>query len=58
MSDAPRIVYTPGPGATPEAEISALRNVYAFVIKSSQAKRKVSGSNGSDNDEKQERRYA
>jgi len=53
-----RITYVQQPAATPQAEISALRNVYAFVIKSSQAKRKVSGSNGSDNDEKQERRYA
>jgi hypothetical protein len=52
-----RITYVQQPAATPQAEISALRNVYAFVIKSSQAKRKVSGSNGSDNDEKQERRW-
>jgi hypothetical protein len=55
---SPRITYVARPNSTPETEISALRNVYSFVIKSSQAKRKVSGSNGSDNDEKQERRYA
>jgi hypothetical protein len=53
-----RITYVQQPAATPQAEICALRNVYAFVIKSSKAMRNAGGSNGSDNDEKKERRYA
>jgi hypothetical protein len=32
MSDASRIVYTPRPGATQEAELSALAAVYRFLI--------------------------
>ena len=32
MSDAPRIVYAPRPGATQEAELSALAAVYRFLI--------------------------
>jgi hypothetical protein len=36
----PGIAYTPRPETTPEAEISALRNVYSFIVKSSQAKEK------------------
>ena len=51
----PNITYVPRPDATAEAEISALRKVYSFVVKSSQAKRKADKSNGSDNDERQER---
>ena len=52
----PAISYAPHASASPAAEISALRNVYSFVIKSSGAKRKARGSSGTDNDEKQERR--
>ena len=36
----PAISYTPQASASPAAEISALRNVYSFVIKSSRAKKK------------------
>ena len=52
----PNITYVPRPDATAEAEISALRSVYSFIIKTSRAKRKARGSSGTDNDEKQERR--
>ena len=52
----PAISYAPHASASPAAEISALRNVYSFVIQSSRAKRKDHGSKGTDNDERQERR--
>ena len=52
----PTVAYVPHPATTPEAEISALRSVYSFIIKTSRAKRKARGSSGTDNDEKQERR--
>jgi hypothetical protein len=55
MSSA-RITYSQLPNATPGAEISALRNVYFFIIESSQAKRKAGKSNGSDNDAREDRR--
>jgi hypothetical protein len=32
MSDAPRIVYTPHPNTTMEAELNALANVYRYVL--------------------------
>jgi hypothetical protein len=32
MSEASRIVYTPRPGATQEAELNALAAVYRFLI--------------------------
>ena len=32
MSEAPRIVYTPRPGTTQAAELSALAAVYRFLI--------------------------
>ena len=51
-----RITYVARPATSPEDEISALRNVYSFVIQSSRAKRKDHGSKGTDNDERQERR--
>jgi hypothetical protein len=49
------IVYQHRADTGPEAEVAALSAVYSFVIKSSQAKRKADKSNGSDNDERQER---
>ena len=52
----PAISYAPHASATPEAEASVLSAVYLFLIKSKQAKGKAGGSNGSDNDERQERR--
>jgi hypothetical protein len=30
--DKPSIIYVPRPDATPEAEISALGNVYRFIL--------------------------
>ena len=38
MMDSPRINYTPSPDATPESELSALANVYAYLIKSHHGK--------------------
>jgi hypothetical protein len=32
MSDAPRIVYSPRPDATPETERSVLASVYRFIL--------------------------
>jgi hypothetical protein len=52
----PGIVYTPRSETTRETEVAALANLYSFVIKSSQAKGKAGGSNGSDNDAGEERR--
>lgn len=34
------IVYAPRPGATPQAELSALANVYKFVLSKSDASQK------------------
>jgi hypothetical protein len=31
---SPRVIYTPRPDATPEAELSTLANVYRFVLDS------------------------
>jgi hypothetical protein len=39
MSDAPRIVYSPRPDATPEAEISALAAVYSYLINTHNSKK-------------------
>jgi hypothetical protein len=33
MTEAPRITYAPRPDATPEAELNALVNAYAYLIK-------------------------
>jgi hypothetical protein len=46
----PVITYTPRPDATSQTERSTLANVYAFAIKSSQAKIKAGGSNAGPND--------
>jgi hypothetical protein len=51
-----RVTYTGRPGTTKEAELSALVNVYSFLINSRQGKDGAAGRNGSNNDEKQERR--
>jgi hypothetical protein len=48
MSDAPRLVYSPRPDATPEAEHNALAAVYRFILVS-HAKRRVTRSVGPDN---------
>ena len=36
----PRIAYTPDSGATPEAEISVLADVYSFVMRCAEEKKK------------------
>ena len=54
----PRITYAPCDDTSTAVEVAALANLYAFLIRTSQAKRKAGRSNGSDNDEKQERRQA
>lgn len=54
----PQITYAPRDDTSTAVEVAALANLYAFLIRTSQAKRKAGRSNGSDNDEKQERRQA
>ena len=54
----PQITYAPRDDTSTAVEVAALANLYAFLIRTSQAKRKAGKSNGSDNDEKQERRQA
>jgi hypothetical protein len=44
MSDAPRIIYTSRPDATPEAERAALAEIYKFVL----AKKKAARPGGHD----------
>jgi hypothetical protein len=55
-----QIIYRARPDAKPEGEASVLANIYSFVLrcanKNAPAKRRAGGSNGTDNDEKQERR--
>jgi len=48
MSNVPSIIHTARPDATPEAEISALVNVYRFILQCSEAKRAtgMSSTNG------------
>ena len=55
---SPQITYAPRDDTSTAVEVAALANLYAFLIRTSQAKRKAGRSNGSDNDEKQERRQA
>jgi hypothetical protein len=54
----PQITYAPRDDTSTAVEVAALANLYAFLIRTSQAKRKAGRSNGSDNYEKQERRQA
>ena len=53
---SPQITYAPRDNTSTAVEVAALANVYAFLIRTGQAKRKASRSNGSDHDERQERR--
>jgi hypothetical protein len=39
--DSPRITYISRPDSTPEAELSALANVYRFVLSKSNASQKA-----------------
>ena len=41
MSNAPRIVYTPRLGVTPEDELAALASVYAFVLQKYQKRQQA-----------------
>ena len=43
---SPRIIYTPRPDATPEAELSTLANVYRFLLDS--ANKNAAGVTGTD----------
>jgi hypothetical protein len=38
MSNAPSITYTARPDTTPEGEVSALANVYAFILQCGEEK--------------------
>jgi hypothetical protein len=58
VMSTPQITYAPRDDTSTAVEVAALANLYAFLIRTSQAKRKAGRSNGSDNDEKQERRQA
>ena len=40
MSTAPRIIYSPRPDAAPENEISAIADVYSFVLRCAREKKK------------------
>ncbi len=39
--DSPRVFYTPRPDATPEGELNALADVYAFILKCGQERRQA-----------------
>jgi hypothetical protein len=57
-----RITYAPRGDALPVTEVAVLANIYSFVLrcanKNAPAKRIGGGSNGSENDEREERRQA
>ena len=45
------VYYSPRPEATPEAELSALANVYAFVLDSAKNRGRLSDKSGPDDAE-------
>jgi hypothetical protein len=45
---SPRITYTSRPDATPQAERSALANVYAFILDSANKRGRLSDKSGPD----------
>jgi hypothetical protein len=49
--NSPRIIYTPHPDATPQAELNVLANVYRFIL-GCHAKKKAADEPGSENDTK------
>lgn len=55
---SPQITYAPRDDTSTAVEVAALANLYALLIRTSQAKRKAGRSNGSDNDAREERRQA
>ena len=40
MSDPSRIAYVPRPDATPEGEIETLADVYSFILRAAQERKK------------------
>jgi len=52
---SPQITYAPRPDVSPETEVSALANVYRFILNASKVK--AAGSNG-NNDANPERQDA
>jgi hypothetical protein len=49
---SPHTTYTPGTGATPEAEVSALANVYRFVLDCHQERGRLPDKSGPDDPER------
>lgn len=45
---SPRITYTPHPDATPEDELTALANIFAFVLRCDQEREKGGPSTAPD----------
>ena len=56
MNGAARVTYTGRSGTTKEAGLSALVNVYSFLIKSNQGKKEADVGRGRRDDLKEERR--
>jgi hypothetical protein len=48
----PRIVYTPRCDATPEMELSALANVYAFILDGAKKRGRLPDKSGPDDAER------
>jgi hypothetical protein len=53
MSDAPHIIYTPRPDATPAGEIAALASAYSFLIEKHQERKKGGPATAPDDAEKE-----
>ena len=51
--DKPTVAYTPLPNATPEGELDALADVYAFVLEA-HAKKKAAVPSGPENGVKED----
>jgi hypothetical protein len=49
ISDAPRLVYTPHPGATPESEAQVLANVYGFILECVQRRKAAKAGDEGEN---------
>ena len=53
---SPQITYAPRDDTSTAVEVAALANLYAFLIRTSQAKKNAAGTNGGRDDVKEERR--
>jgi hypothetical protein len=53
---SPQITYAPRDDTSLAVEVAALANLYAFLIRTSQAKKNAAGTNGGRDDVKEERR--